>query len=53
MRKDQEARILQNQILIMRAISMLLVNYSAGRGAVRNAIDERINDTENFIRERL
>lgn len=53
MKKDQEARILGNQALIMQALEMLMADYPAGRGAMRNELERRRKDNETFIRDYL
>lgn len=52
MRKDQEARILHNQALIMRALAMAL-NEDNGGGAMRSELRRRADDNDTFVRDYL
>lgn len=47
MTKEQEARILSNQVLIMHALSVLL--DSANRPVLCGELAVRINDIEQFM----
>lgn len=47
MTKEQEARILSNQVLMMRALSILL--DSANRPVMCSQLAVRINDIEKYL----
>lgn len=47
MTKEQEARILSNQVLMMHALSTLL--DSANRPSLCSQLAVRINDIENYL----
>lgn len=46
---EQEARLLQNQALIMQALKVLLA--SAGQGGMGSQLEVRIKDIEAFLAE--
>jgi hypothetical protein len=50
MSEEQEARLLQNQALIMRALRGLYNPNHVGSGYMRGELDIRIKDIEAFLK---
>ena len=54
MKKDQEARILGNQALLMQALATLLSQSAGyGNGHMSHELQRRAVDNETFIRDYL
>jgi len=53
MTKDQEARLLNNQAMIMVAISTLAIEGKTGSEYVAKALTERANEITTYIKKHL
>jgi hypothetical protein len=53
MSEEQEARVLSNQALIMKALAVLVQSVPSGGGHMKGELDLRVRDTEAFIAEYL